>query len=108
VAILREKFPEGADHICKSMDYPAGECGWGSKRNGRWSWLAETELGLKIHDPVDTIADTISSMLELQLINKRMSIAELRDFYNVSEMDDCQEEMQYCLVRLRLCTNESS
>ena len=108
MANLREKFPEGADHICKSMDYPAGECGWGSKRNGRWSWLAETELGLKIHDPVDTIADTISSMLELQLINKRMSIAELRDFYNVSEMDDCQEEMQYCLVRLRLCTNESS
>ena len=99
VAILRKKFPEDVDHICDSMDYPAGECGWGSKRNGRWSWLAETELGLEPHNPVDTITDTISSMLELQLINKRMSIEELRDFYNVSEMDDCQAEMEYCVVR---------
>jgi hypothetical protein len=105
---MREKFPEDVDHICDSMDYSEGECGWGSKRKGRWSWLAETELGLEIHDPVDTIADTISSMLELQLINKRMSIEELREFYNVSEMDDCQEEMEYCLVRLRPRTNESS
>ena len=104
VSILRKKFPQHVDHICDSMDYPAGESGWGSKRNGRWSWLAETELGLEIHDPVDTITDTISSMLDLQLINKKMSINELRDFYNVSEMDDCQEEMEYCLVSIR--TNE--
>lgn len=99
VSILREKFPNYVDQICDSMDYPAGECGWGSKRKGRWSWLAETELGLQTHNPVDTITDTISSMLELQLVNKDTSIAELRDFYNVSEMDDCTEEMEYCVVR---------
>ena len=95
VGILREEFPEQAETMCGFMDYPAGECGWGSKRNGQWSLLAEQELGLVTHSPRDTIVDTVRSMIELQLIGKVMTIQELREFYNVSEMDGCDEEMDY-------------
>ena len=38
---------------------------------------------------------------ELRLINKAMTIGELREFYNVSEMDGCEEEMDYVVGEIK-------
>ena len=53
------------------------------------------------HSPRDTIVDTVRSMIELELIGKVMTIQELREFYNVSEMDGCEEEMDYVVGAIR-------
>lgn len=101
VDIMRARFPEYVNQICKAPAHPPGQSGWGRKRKGAWSSLAERELGLKIHDPTETITDTLHSMLKLELIGKRATIAELRELYNVSEMDECEEEMQWILDEIK-------
>ena len=47
----------------------------------------------------DTIVDTIQSMMDLDLVTVKPGqtgpTSELRDLYNVSEMDGCTEEMEF-------------
>jgi nucleoside-diphosphate-sugar epimerase len=72
-----------------------GTSDWALHRNTRWA-NPEVKLGLRRHAVADTVRDTIVSMQTFNMINRKdMPIRELRNFYQVAEMDDCEEEMEY-------------
>jgi nucleoside-diphosphate-sugar epimerase len=73
---------------------------WALHRTSRWA-DPEVKLGLRRHAVADTIRDTIVSMQVFNMINRKdVPIQELKNFYQVAEMDDCEEEMEYLRAEL--------
>lgn len=118
ITLLRELFPEQANQIADAPQHDAdgdddssssnsdgsessnGGFGdettdWALHRQSRWA-DPEVKLGLRRHAVADTIRDTIISMQTFNMINRKdVPMQELRNFYQVAEMDGCEEEMEY-------------
>jgi hypothetical protein len=119
ITLLRELFPEQANQIADAPQDGDGDddssssnsdgsgsessnggfgdesANWALHRTSRWV-DPEVKLGLRRHAVADTIRDTIVSMQMFNMINRKdVPMQELRNFYQVAEMDDCEEEMEY-------------
>jgi hypothetical protein len=119
ITLLRELFPEQANQIADAPQDGDGDddssssnsdgsgsessnggfgdesANWALNRTSRWV-DPEVKLGLRRHAVADTIRDTIVSMQMFNMINRKdVPMQELRNFYQVAEMDDCEEEMEY-------------
>jgi hypothetical protein len=119
VTLLRELFPGQAKQIADAPQQEEGDddtsssnsdgsgsessnggfgdetTNWALNRTSRWV-DPEVKLGLRWHAVVETVRDTIVSMQMFNMINRKdVPIQELRNFYQVAEMDDCEEEMEY-------------
>jgi nucleoside-diphosphate-sugar epimerase len=125
VALLVELFPERANQIANApenndsqsdassssssskSDNDSGSnltpqlIDWASTRTSRWGDPEEV-LGLQRHSVAETIRDTILSLEEFDMIDRKdLSTQELRNFYQVAEMDGCDEEIEYILSELK-------
>jgi nucleoside-diphosphate-sugar epimerase len=122
ITLLRELFPEQAKQIANAPQHEDdsddgsssnsddgsgsgsessnggfgdGTNDWALHRTSRWA-DPEVKLGLRRHAVADTIRDTIVSMQMFNMINRKdVPLQELRNFYQVAEMDGCDEEMEY-------------
>jgi hypothetical protein len=126
ITLLREQFPGQANQIADAPQHVDGDdddssssnsdgsddsessdggfgdgtSDWALHRNSRWA-NPEVKLGLRRHAVVDTIRDTIVSMQKFNMINRKdVPMQELRNFYQVADMDDCEEEMEYLRSQL--------
>jgi len=77
----------------------SGYC-WKRGRTSTWR-DPEKELGLCRHAVTETIKDTIISLQNLGVIDRHISSLELGNYYNVAEMDGCDNEMEYILTELK-------
>lgn len=125
LAMLRELFPSHADHIhsgenesesdssddgssvgsqqsscCSSNASSYGVSQWAEHRTTVWSDPTDT-LGLQRRPVAETVKDTIDALMEWNCINRSVTTAELKDYYNVAEMDGCEQEKAYLLAELR-------
>jgi nucleoside-diphosphate-sugar epimerase len=117
ITLLRELFPGQANQIADAPQHVDGNddgsssssdgsessnggfgdetSDWALDRKSRWA-NPEVKLGLRRHAVVDTIRDTIVSMQMFSMINRKdVPMQELRNFYQVAEMDGCEEELEY-------------
>ncbi len=119
ITLLRELFPEQANQIADAPQHEDDNddssssnsegsgsessnggfgdetTNWALQRTTRWA-DPEVKLGLHRHAVADTIRDTIVSMQMFNMINREdVPLQELRNLYQVAEMDDCEEEMEY-------------
>ena len=124
VTLLRELFPGQANQIADAPQDADGDdessssnsdgsgsdssnggfgdetANWLLHRASRWV-DPEVELGLRRHAVAETVRDTIVSMQMFNMINRKdVPMQELRNFYQVAEMDDCEEEMEYLRLEL--------
>jgi hypothetical protein len=125
ISLLRELFPGQANQIVDAPEqvddnddsygsessnsgssvssdggFGDGTSDWALHRKSRWA-NPEVTLGLRRHAVVDTIRDTIVSMQKFSMINRKdVPLQELKNFYQVAEMDGCDEEMEYLRSKL--------
>ena len=96
---------EGEDDEGSAQDGSAsssssyGESAWNTEGITWWS-DPENALGVVRHAVKDTIRDTVHSLLALSIPDRPLSALELKNYYNVAEMDGEEDEMAWYRAEL--------
>jgi len=119
---LREEFPEASSRMrpppmdeqkqseseddegsaqdgSASSSSSYGESAWDTEGITRWS-DPENVLSVVRHAVNDTIRDTVHSSLAFSIPDRPLSVLELKNYYNVAEMDGEEDEMAWYRAEL--------